>query len=121
MKFSEMYPSKFLKCEDLQGKRVALTIMSLMLEEIGQDREEKPVLRFKKTDKALVLNKTNARMLSDLFGDDSDGWVGQTVVLAPARVSFQGKIVDSIRIEQAPGSAPAPAPVPLGAEDDIPF
>ncbi len=48
--------------------------------------------------KNLVLNKTNANPLVTAFGDDTDGWPGNTVELFTVPVSFNGKIYDGIRV-----------------------
>lgn len=48
-----------------------LTIKALAIEPVGENREEKPTLRFVETRKALVLSKGRVDQLSQLFGDDS--------------------------------------------------
>lgn len=58
-----------------------LTIKALAIEPVGENREEKPVLRFNETRKALVLSKGRVDQLSQLFGDESgpDKLVGKVV------------------------------------------
>ncbi|MGH8646294.1 MAG: hypothetical protein ACREX4_18275 [Gammaproteobacteria bacterium] len=79
------------------------------------DEEEKPVVSFLSKDKSLVLNRTNATVLLERYGDDTDHWIGKSIELIVERVSFRGKLVDAIRI-RVPSAAPAE-----DFDDDIPF
>jgi hypothetical protein len=56
---SQAFPSKYLKSDDLPVGGKVFKIEGLDLEKIGTDKEEKYVLSFSKSDKALVLNVTN--------------------------------------------------------------
>lgn len=108
MKIGAAFPSKWLKCDDLGGKRVKVTIKSVEVEDVGDGH--KPVLYFRNADKGLVLNKTNAETLTEIIGDDdTDNWAGHTVYLKPDKTMYAGKRVDCIRIAEAPAAA-APAP-----------
>jgi hypothetical protein len=62
MKISQLFPSKYVKAVDLNGKTVTLTIAKLAIEELGHgpEKERKPVLYFERATKGLVLNRTNA-------------------------------------------------------------
>lgn len=112
--------SKFLKVEDLQKKRVALTILNCEVQNVGEDK--KLVLSFNETEKTLALNVTNARMLQMLTDtDDYTAWVGTRIILRPDMTSFNGKPTPCIRIDsELPEQAPAP--VVRGEQlDGIPF
>lgn len=121
MKMSDAFPSKYLKCSDLQGRTVTATISHTEMESVGDDN--KPVLYFKGKEKGLVLNKTNAGVIADMYGDDSDGWQGKGISLRPTRVDFQGKRVDAIRVEfiQPPAKAEPKAPLKTEMNDEIPW
>ena len=95
MKMSEEFPSKFLKAVDLQGREVRVTMQNVEREKIGDDN--KPVLYFKGKDKGVVLNKTNARTISDAYGDDTEDWFDQPLILFSVNVDFQGKVGPAIR------------------------
>jgi hypothetical protein len=117
--------SSYLRAADIIGKRVAVTIASVKMEDIGDDH--KPVVYFVGKDKGLALNKTNASMIAEITGtEETDDWKGHAIVLYTAKVDYQGKRVDGIRVD-APGlgAMPPPAPKPAVAEpvgvDDIPF
>lgn len=140
MQISTAFPSEFLRAADLQGRQVRAIIDRVEIREVGTDGEHKPVLFFQGKDKGVVLNKTNAMAVGDAYGDDTDDWAGQPVVLFEAMVSFQGKTVKAIRMrvptpaerkvvaKNATVMAPQPAPHPVadenpgaGMDDDIPF
>ena len=59
MHIDQLYPSKFLRCSDLNGEPMRVTIQSLKREDIGG--EQKVIMSFTNGSKSLVLNKTNAR------------------------------------------------------------
>jgi arabinogalactan endo-1,4-beta-galactosidase len=95
MKMSEEFPSKYLKAADLQGREVRVTMAHVEREKIGDDA--KPVLYFKGKDKGVVLNKTNAGTISDAYGDDTEDWFDQPLILFSVMVDFQGKVAPAIR------------------------
>lgn len=95
MKMNEIYPSKYLKADDLQGRDVRVTMQNVELEKIGEDM--KPVLYFKGKDKGVVLNKTNAGTISIAYGDDTEDWFDQPLILFSVMVDFQGKVAPAIR------------------------
>jgi hypothetical protein len=112
MKIGAAFPSKYIKVEDLQGRRVTATIDSVTVEEIGQgdDKDTKPVVYFFGKEKGLALNRTNAATLTDILGtDETDDWHGKRIVLYPDKTMFQGKRVACIRVAEAPAAPAAPA------------
>lgn len=136
MDIEAAFPSKWLKHSDLQGQRFTLKIKSVIIEDM-QDGEQKAVMYFNKGSKGLVLNKTNATEIANLFGKETDNWAGKDVELYPAKTLYMGKSTDCIRVRAIP-AAPAsngpavvaamqPAPAaPMGGggtpfDDDIPF
>src|SRR5262249_52811200 len=127
----DVFPSRFLKCADLNGKSAVLTIKSASLEKLknGNGEEEtKTVIYFEKAKKGLILNRTNWDKIAELTGeDDSDNWPGSRVEVFPATTEMRGKTVDCIRVrapaqQELPKPKPAPAPTPASEMDDeIPF
>lgn len=130
---NDAFPSKYLSAADLGGRNVAVTIAGY--EQALIDNKQKYLLTFKGGKKALVLNKTNAKNIAKLYGDDLDGWVGQPIVLFEAMVDFQGETVAAIRVkapppkaktsaqQDAPPAEQAPVARKSSAEmdDEIPF
>lgn len=110
-----LFPSLYLGAPDLQGRDVTLTITRLTVDDLRTDRgtEKKPVLYFdecaaKATDKTkqkrMVLNKTNATLIANLYGWEADGWKGKRITLYPTKAAAFGKTVDCIRVRD---TAPA--------------
>jgi len=145
MKISNAFPSKYLRAADLNEQPMLFTMSEVRMEDIG-DSDKKPVLHFLRSEKGLVLNKTNSKIIGQLYGDDTDNWEGQPIVLYPAMVDFRGDTVEAIRVRAPKRQAPAvravqeaqqtqPAPVrsaakhqhdeanppPAELDDEIPF
>jgi len=95
MKISEEFPSKYLKAADLGGKEVRVTMANVEKEKLGDDW--KLALYFKGKEKAVILNKTNSNTISDAYGDDTDDWFDQPLILFSVMVDFQGKVGPAIR------------------------
>lgn len=129
MKLSEAFPSNFLKADDLQGKSVTVTIQDVTLEDIGKghDMQSKLVLTFKGKDKKFVCNKTNSKTIAKLYGDDTDDWAGNPIIIEPREVEFQGDMVWAIRVSlkkpagTASKAAPEPEPENSPEDEEIPF
>jgi hypothetical protein len=104
------FPSKYLKSGDLADGDLVMTIASVTEETVGQDEnaETKPIVHFSETDKGMVLNKTNALTISNLYGPETDNWTGKKIQLFATEVGFQGKQTLAIRVRiKAPVTAPA--------------
>lgn len=98
MDIETAFPSKWLKATDIKGKRVPVTIKDTVMEEVGDG--EKPVLYFRGKDKGMVLNKTNAHILREAFGRETEEWAGQKIVLSTLRVRGKdGQPTDGLTIE----------------------
>ena len=110
LNINDAFPSKFLKADDLRGKQVTCAIDNVLVEEVGDDN--KPVVYFVGRDKGLACNKTNAMVIAGAYGPETEGWAGKEIVLRSEKVSFQGKIVDSIRVH---------IPLNEASEADVPF
>ena len=108
MRVSEMFPSKFYKHPDLDGKPAMKVIDFVEEQEIGRNGDRCPVLFFEGEPRGMVLNKTNARFLATKFGDDSGGWKGKEVILFPAVVDYAGKPTPTIRLRVKPVLQSAP-------------
>jgi hypothetical protein len=110
MKISDLFPSKYVKAADLNGKPFTLAIKKLVIEEMGHgtEKEKKPVLYFSNAAKGLVLNRTNAMIIANLYGDESDGWVGKRVTIYPTQVRAFGQMQDCIRVREEIPAQPKP-------------
>jgi arabinogalactan endo-1,4-beta-galactosidase len=131
---NEAFPSNYIKAADLKGRQVSVKMDRAEYEMIGQDK--KLILYFVGKEKGMVLNKTNASNIAAVYGDDTDEWRDQEIILFEAMVDFQGKTVPAIRVKgpvkakpaarQASAdmgreAAPAKAPAREVVDDEIPF
>ena len=104
---SEAFPSNYLKAADLKNRTFKATINKIVFEEIGQNKESKPIVYFDKVKKGLVLNKTNAVEIAATHGDQMEGWTGKEIELFSQMVPFQGQNVAAIRVRAAAESVAA--------------
>jgi len=100
MNINDEFPSKYLKSSDLKGAMVKVKIRDVTTEQIGTDR--KLIMYFEGKDKGMVLNKTNARTIGDVYGDDTDEWISAPIELFSMKVDFQGRMVDGLRVRVPP-------------------
>ena len=118
MKGSDVFPSKYLKAEELE-EDMTVTIKSVVLEKLeSKDGEiqNKPVMYFEECKKALVLNKTNFSMVAKQHGDETDDWIGKAVTLTVLDVEAFGDIVSAIRVRPPKKTPPKVAGVKKGSE-----
>ena len=122
MKLSQMFPSKWLASADLQGHCVTVTIRGITEERVGAPPkdEDKYVMWFEGKTKGLILNKTNGQAVGQLYGDETDNWMGKRVQLYVTQVRAFGAIHDAIRIRSAGTVSAAPLPVQDAEQDDLP-
>jgi hypothetical protein len=127
MKMTELYPSRFLSADDLDGE-VPVTIASIKFEKMKDNdgnEQDKPVLFFLKTEKGLVLNKTNAKRIAEIHGDETDGWIGKKITLYQESVTAFGETKWAIRVKPVPPPAKSGAlkaqPETVPADDSVPF
>lgn len=118
MDINKTFPStsNFLKKEDLPNPAKVI-IKSIDLMEFEQDGkpQRKLVLEFEGKEKKLACNKTNARTIAALHGDETDNWPGKEIILYnDPTVSMGDQIVGGIRVQYIP-------PASDNFDDDIPF
>ena len=116
MHIDQLFPSKFMRCADLDGKPLRVTIQALKREDVGG--EQKVIVAFSNATKQLILNKTNARAIAKALGDETKTWLGKDILLVPAQVDFKGDTVDAIRIRAATERPSQPASASC---EDVPF
>jgi len=125
MNISEAFPSKWLKAADFKGRSVTATIDNVEMEKVGDG--DKPIIYFRGKEKGLCLNKTNASIIVEDYGDDTRLWGGKPIEMFPDKTSFQGKMVACIRVRIPEGAEPGELPPdaedePLPVDDsDVPF
>jgi hypothetical protein len=123
---SSLFPSKWLRASDLNGRTITVTMSHVASEDVSGNGEPQPVLYFEGKEKGMCLNKTNANKIAEIFGDDYSNWAGSQIVLYEAMVQFRDKMVPAIRVRGTPHTAqPRMQPQPKTSaeiiDDDIPF
>lgn len=74
------------------------------------------------SEKDLVLNKTNLKLLASAYGDSSDDWNGKPIVVFhDPSVSYGGRLVGGLKIKVPTAKAQPQAAAPKVDDDDIPF
>lgn len=129
MRKIDAFKSQYLRTADLKGQERTFTIDSVVLEEIlspdGGDSEEKPVVSFRDHSQRMILNSTNWDAIAEIYGDETDGWVGQRVTIYPTTTQFGSRRVECMRIKAPKALEPASAsssnePPPLTDADQPP-
>ncbi|MBK8211606.1 MAG: hypothetical protein IPK78_18275 [Rhodospirillales bacterium] len=96
---SDVYPSPWLRAEDLGGAARKVVIEAVDVQGFRQRdgaTAEKVVVSFARATKRLICNVTQARALAEICGtEEIDGWRGQQVVLTAARAS-NGKLTIAV-------------------------
>ena len=100
---------RYMRALDLK-EPVVVTIKAVAMEKIRNDEPEKPTVEFEELPQKLTLNKTNGTKLIELFGDETDDWLGQVVELYPTMTDLDGDQVPCVRLR---GTAAASVPKSL--------
>ena len=95
MKLEEMFPSKYIKGQDLQGRPVNVTITRIQPEKMRPNPQspelQKFVLHTAEGKKGVVLSKTLASQIAEILeSDESDDWIGKKVTLFPVPIVVAG-------------------------------
>ena len=99
-KVGDVYGGNYLNAAMVRKDKIVgmtLTIKDIRIDTFRGDLN-KLVLKFDEMDKELVLNKTNAQLISESFGDDYDTWKARQIMLQVIKVPFGGTRVDAITV-----------------------
>lgn len=101
LKASTFYESNYLAATDVKHRPVEVTIAAVCegtFKGNGNDEFTKLIIHFSNSAKGLVLSKTNARKIIESLGDETDDWIGATLVLAAGTVSVQGRQIPCVQV-----------------------
>lgn len=79
-------PSKYIKAASLGGRDRTVTITGVKIEELEREdntKEARGLISLAETPKRWVLNVTNVKALVQMFGRETDKWLGRKVTLFP--------------------------------------
>lgn len=106
MDFELLFPGRFIKSQQFNGRDVTMTIKAVVLEELEgiKGKQQKGLVSFEERPLQWVLNRTNASALKGMFGRETNGWVGKRVTLYPApfRDMSTGEETTAIRVRGSP-------------------
>lgn len=106
--FDLLFPSKYLKAGDLQGREVTVVIDAIEprheLVGAGNRKDTKPLLWLRapggrKIDKGMICNKTNGKRIAALYGPEVKKWIGQAIILR-AEPEPKSDTGEAIRVKQ---------------------
>ena len=102
MKTQDVFPTRFVKAEDLDREVPAL-IEKVVLEEVfnpaTKSNATHPILYVNGGKKGVLLNKTNWFAIAEEYGDESDAWRGKAIVLYAREVSTPDGPQPAVRIK----------------------
>lgn len=104
-----LYPSKYLKAEDLKGQKVTVTVSGVSQDNLqmpGGRKKQAVVISMKGKEKQFVANTTNGWALALLLGRRTKDWVGKRIQLAPDVDKLRGKQVPCVRVAGSPDAPP---------------
>jgi hypothetical protein len=97
-----MFPTKYVKADELKGRDVTVTVASIVKEHVqvrGGVAKDCWVIAFTETPKLFIVNKTNAETIAKATGtEQASEWVGKRITLYPTKTECKGETVDCIRI-----------------------
>lgn len=110
VKLDDIYAASgdFLKADDLKGADPVEGVIKGS--EIGEwpdgSRRFELIMDFGSVEKKFNCNKTNARRVAAMHGDDTDGWVGKSIIIFhDPTVEYGGEIKGGLRVKM-PEAAP---------------
>ena len=97
------YAGNFLKASDLDEDSVLVKIKNfgVVEYEFNGEKQVRDCLYMEGYEQPLGLNKTNLKMLVELFGDETEAWKGKAIRMRKetANNPQTGQVVDTIRIK----------------------
>lgn len=98
MDYRNMFNRDYIGAWDLT-KEATVTITRVEAKELknGKGSDKKPIVYMQGKEKGWVLNKTNAKVLARLYGNDTKQWIGKQITLFASKTDVGGETVDCIR------------------------
>lgn len=106
MDVNSVFGGATLKADDLQGREHLLTIASVEPVEFESRKgpQHKLKITFAGAKKPLICNKTNAKRIAMIHGNETTAWLGKQITLYPEIVDFEGEPTPSIRVKIVMGT-----------------
>jgi hypothetical protein len=115
LKADGLFPRNFLHKDDIP-QDTTVNIEGIEARELDKDdgsTETKYVLILGGGLKPLVINRTNSNTIVEMYGGETDGWVGKPITLyVDVTIQMKGKVVGGIRIRTG-GNGAVPTGLPV--------
>jgi hypothetical protein len=90
-----------------EGRDAVVVIATVEAKKVGEGipgrkADRKPILKFEGKDKGMVCNKTNAKAIAAMYGNDTREWVGKPIALYVTTTSSPDGTVPCIRVRPTP-------------------
>lgn len=110
--YRTFFDDRFVGSWDIEGKDATITIAAVKAEKLrkrdGDGTDTKLSISVRGSEKGFIVNKTNARIIAGLYGNDTDAWIGQQITLYATDVSAFGGVHRCIRVrDRRPAGRPA--------------
>lgn len=101
VRINDAFPSKYLSAKDLPPNAfVRVTIDTVVVEMMDESSgETKPIAYFMGKQKGMPINRTNAQVIAQQYGEETDDWAEKDILLYVTDVPFQGRLVPAIRVK----------------------
>ena len=109
MNINEAFPSKYLKAGDFPQPR-QMFMTQVGMEEMGNPKENKPVLYFQGEKKGMVMNITRKDVITGRYGPQTEGWAGQPIWLLGGMTLAFGEQTATIIVTVDPPQVMQPGP-----------
>lgn len=103
VKISEEFGGEYITADKLKKNpelKGELEILMIKLEKFKDDPKEKLNVIFSGRDESLILNKTNALIIAETLGDNTDEWTGSRITLKLGKTMFNNKLVDAVLVDK---------------------
>jgi hypothetical protein len=101
-----MFDNKYLGSWDLpEGRDCSVVIERVeagVLTSQGGRSDKKPIVFFEGKSKGMALNKTNAKAVAGMYGNDTRKWAGKPIAIYVTQTSSPEGVVPCIRVRPTP-------------------
>ena len=101
-----MFDNKYLGSWDLPEGRDCALVMERVeagtLTSMGGRSDKKPIVFFEGKSKGMALNKTNAKAIAGMYGNDTRKWAGKAIAIYVTQTQSPDGVVPCIRVRPTP-------------------
>lgn len=119
MLVSDIFDSKYIKSADLNGRQVKVKIAATEVIQLGDPPQTKINIYFEGKQKSLVCNRTNAMILADTLGPDTNNWIGAEIVISARRTMYKGQPTMGLHVDVPPSAAPRQVPSGIKSNGNV--